>query len=272
MQVRGQVCWVSGAAQGIGLELCKLLAGAGGDVVMVDLCDEARGQAAAREVQAMGGGRAAFVRADVSRGDELRAALERPQALFGGPATIVCGNAGIVVKDDDARAETMLLVNSVAVISGTTIAAELIKQAGKKGVIVNTASLAGLTPVVNTPAYAASKWAVVGHTLSLGFLRKTHGVRVNCICPALVSTPAVGEFFKEEFNKAGGRVKALAAQALDARKVAGTFMRIIDDDALNASAVVVMPQKVFVHNPRFEAVLGQAFSDKVPDYLAGAKL
>lgn len=237
---------------------------------MVDVADTARGEELARRLSGSGPGLAAYVRADLTKPVELYAALRRPLELFGDVATIVVGNAGIVVKDDDPRVAAMFELNATAVVQGTQWAAELIKGAGRTGVVVNTASMAGLTPVVLTPAYAATKWAVVGYTLSLKPMLKSHGVRVNCVCPALVHTPQVGEFFKHEFHKEpqGSVVRGLADKALSARHVAQVFMRVIADDSLVASAVLVTPEKVLVHDPGFSRTLAQPTNAKVPDYMS----
>jgi NAD(P)-dependent dehydrogenase (short-subunit alcohol dehydrogenase family) len=94
----------------------------------------------------------------------------------------------------------MIQLNTVAVIEGTYIACELIAQdaatKAQGAVIVNTASLAGIHPIPSTPAYTASKHAVVGFTRACGNLIDSHNTRVVALCPALVETPDVGTFFK----------------------------------------------------------------------------
>ncbi|GBG28231.1 15-hydroxyprostaglandin dehydrogenase NAD+ [Hondaea fermentalgiana] len=266
MKVQGQVCWVSGAAQGIGLELCKLLAADGGKVVLVDICDEAKGKRAAEAVKAEGGD-AAFVRADMSDVAEVRRALEQAKVLFGDVATIVSHNAGIVVKDDSAeKVSKMIAINTQAIIVGTQIAADLMIQAGKKqGAIVNTSSMAGLTPVLNTPAYAGSKWAVVGYTISSAKLAR-QGIRVNCVCPNLVDTPDVGSFFEAEFKKGGKVMQKMAEEKLDARDVARAHLSAIYDDELVASAITVVYGKTSLYKPNTLEVVGHAFSKNSQDY------
>ncbi len=262
----GAVCWVSGAAQGIGLGLCEKLVASGASVLVVDKCDSSRGTSVAKELSQKGPGKAAFFHANLTKVDELRRALEQPQIEFGAPASVVIGNAGMVCKDDDlSAAQTMFELNTTSVILGTQIATELMVASGiKSGVVINTASLAGLTPVTSTPMYAGSKWAVVGHTLSCGELYRATGVRVNCICPALVKTPAVGSFFQDEFSKpdSGKALKAMLNAMMDPSQVVDAFMHILDDDSMVAKAVVVHPAKTFVHNPRFDMTLGQLMDPK----------
>lgn len=268
MKVQGQVCWVSGAAQGIGLELCKLLAADGGKVVMVDVCDETKGQTAVKEVEkgAKNGGCAAFVRADMSEIEQVRRALEQAKIIFGEVATIVSHNAGIVAYDEDlGKVQKMLAINTNAMIIGSCIASEMILAAGKKGVIVNTASMAGIIPTMNTPAYAGSKWAVVGFTLSSENIAKK-GIRINCVCPNLVDTPAVGTFFEKDFMRGGKTFQRMAKEKLDASKVARVHLSAIYDDDLFAKCINVMYSKTAVHDPLSLKILSNTLAKDKPDY------
>lgn len=138
MKVDGCVAWVSGAAQGIGLELSKALAAQGAKVVMVDVCDESTGKSRAEEVARGAKGEASFFRADLTQVEQVKKALEEPTKRFGSPASIVCGNAGIVVNDDSPKAQAMFELNTIGVILGTQIAIDMMRQAGIKGVVVNT--------------------------------------------------------------------------------------------------------------------------------------
>ncbi|CAE7441477.1 Hpgd, partial [Symbiodinium pilosum] len=172
--------------------------------VMADLMDESRGQALAAEVCSGGPGQAVYDRVDVTDTDSLhRSLVRKPQESFKSCATIVINNAGIVVNDDsgESKIKSMVDVNMMAVMKGTYMAAEAIRAAGKAGVVINTASMGGLLPLPETQAYAASKWAVVGFSISCRPLKKSHGVRVNCVCPAMTQTPAVGTFFATKFKE-----------------------------------------------------------------------
>mmetsp|Transcript_15441 Transcript_15441/g.27442 ORF Transcript_15441/g.27442 Transcript_15441/m.27442 type:complete len:272 (+) Transcript_15441:2031-2846(+) len=271
MKIEGEVCWVSGAAQGIGHHVCSMLVERGGKVVMVDICDEARGEKIAADLSAAGPGKAAFVRADLTDLKALEEALKKPKEIFGQVASIVCGNAGLAVEDDDPRLVAMLQLNAVTVIVGTKIAADLMKEANVPGVVINTASMAGLTPTELTPAYAGSKFAVAGHTMSSRLLKKSHNVRVNCICPTLVTTPTMGKFFHDQFKSQKGIFAKVADNMLVTQRVADAFIYAIEDDNLVATAIGILPEKTFLHNPKFGGVLKQERDPKVPHY-TGAKL
>ena len=80
-------------------------------------------------------------------------------------------------------------IDLTAVILGTRLAIASFQQNGKSGVIINTASQAGLFPQPYQPVYAASKGGVVHFTRSLRHLAKTDKIFVNAICPGFVQTP-----------------------------------------------------------------------------------
>mmetsp|Transcript_28784 Transcript_28784/g.53975 ORF Transcript_28784/g.53975 Transcript_28784/m.53975 type:complete len:165 (+) Transcript_28784:35-529(+) len=156
----------------------------------------------------------------------------------------------------------MLGVNLTAVILGTHYAAEAVKAAGKKGVIVNTASMGGLLPLPETPSYSASKWGVVGFTVACRPLKKSHGVRVNCICPAMTQTPAVGSFFEGKFRSQDEN-HVLLKHTLHPAEVADAVIAVIEDEKLNAQAAAVMPHMSYLHNFDFTAVTTQSMREGV---------
>lgn len=238
---------------------------------MVDIADQQKGEDLAKDLSNQGPGKAAFVHADLTDMLQVKTSLNKAKDLFGSVATIVCNNAGISIHDSDPRLKTMLDLNVSSVIFGTQIAADLLLAAKKKGCIVNTASLAGILPIPDTPAYAASKWAVLGYTLSCRKMLKTHGARVNCVCPALVDTKGVGEFFKGVFSETKmGR--ALIGQALQPRHVAEAILGIIQNDKLHTKAVVVAANKTYIHKWNFRAHATQSFDAKVPAFVERSKL
>jgi len=270
MKVEGKVAWVSGAAQGIGLAVCESLVGSGARVMMVDVCDAAKGEEALRRVAAAGKGEAAFMKGDMTMIGDMKRTLLAAKTRFGEFPSVVIHNAGIVVADKDPRVQRMMDLNATGVVLGTILTADLMKEHGVKGVIINTASMAGLGPVIATPAYAASKWAVVGMTVSCAGLVESHGVRVNCVCPNLVQTPAVGEFFKGVFMKGGEFMQRMAKAPLKPGHISQAMMKIIDDDDLVGQAVCVMPGKTFINDFKVAERFGSFLSEK--DYVKQSRL
>jgi 15-hydroxyprostaglandin dehydrogenase (NAD) len=124
-----------------------------------------------------GEGRCHFVRCDVTDKEQLRAAFVKAKELDG-RVDILVNNAGIL---DESRVSEMVDVNVKGVIFGSELALEFMskEKGGVGGVVVSTASAAGLFSAAFIPAYSATKHAVVGWTGSMGsdVHFKRHGVR-----------------------------------------------------------------------------------------------
>ena len=185
--LRDKVALVTGGAGGLGSATCRALAEAGAVVVVADL-DEDRGPKLARHL----GGH--FVAVDVSDLDANRAMVKRARELAGG-LDLAFLNAGVTtgcgIGDDFdlAKYRRAMGVNLDGVVFGTHAVLDALREQGRGGAIVATASLAGLTGVPLDPLYAANKHAVVGLVRSLGPGLAPDGIRVNAVCPGWVDTP-----------------------------------------------------------------------------------
>ena len=184
-----QVAVVTGGASGIGRSLTAALAVAGARVVVADL-DAARAEAVAAEI-----GRGARSEAvDVTDAVAVQRTIDDTVAREG-RIDLLFNNAGIAVFAD-ARDTTLadwnrqIDVNLRGVVHGVVAAYPIMLRQGF-GHIVNTASAAGLLPSPATIAYAATKHAVVGLSLTLRAEARSHGVRVSVVCPGLIATPIV---------------------------------------------------------------------------------
>ena len=146
---KDRVTFVSGGASGIGRGLCEELGRRGAAVIVADLDHPGAAAVAAGIEQA--GGRAEAIRLDVADQDALRAALVAVQNRHG-RLDFVFNNAGIATFGE-ARDQALpawrkvLEVDLWAVITGSLAAYELMREQGH-GHIVNTASLAGLSPAL----------------------------------------------------------------------------------------------------------------------------
>lgn len=186
----GTVAVVTGAGSGIGLALADAFAASGCDVVLADVQDDALA-AAAEQVGRHGGG-VLTVRTDVSKQDEVDALAAATIERFGA-VHVVCNNAGVGGGGDPwfgpiTGWEWTMGVNFWGVVYGVRAFLPHLVAAGR-GHVLNTASILGLMPAIS-PAYDASKHAVVALTEDLYHTLRTAGlpIGVSCLCPGWVRT------------------------------------------------------------------------------------
>jgi NAD(P)-dependent dehydrogenase (short-subunit alcohol dehydrogenase family) len=184
-----QVAIVTGGASGIGRSIAMALTRAGAKVVIADV-DATRAETVAAELGSSARAEALNVTDSVAVQRVVEDTVAREGRL-----DLLFNNAGIAVFAD-ARDTSLadwnrqIDVNLRGVVHGVVAAYPIMLQQGH-GHIVNTASAAGLIPSPATIAYAATKHAVVGLSLTLRAEARAHGVRVSVICPGLIQTPIV---------------------------------------------------------------------------------
>src|SRR5215813_11363817 len=200
MELNGTGAIVSGGASGLGEGTARELAAAGCRVVVADLNEE-RGKAVA---DAIGG---LFVGTDVSDEESVQAAVDAA-ASAGPPLRVVVNCAGIgfaartVARDgtphDLGAYRKVIDINLIGTFNLMRIGAAAIARTepadadGQRGVVVNTASIAGLEGQTGQIAYSASKGGIIGMTVPAARDLAAIGVRVNTICPGIIATPIYG--------------------------------------------------------------------------------
>jgi NAD(P)-dependent dehydrogenase (short-subunit alcohol dehydrogenase family) len=187
-----KVALVTGAGAGIGRAAALRLAREGVAVVIADV-DEEAGSNTVRETRSEGG-QAAFIVADVASEADVSNMVAFAEAEFGGLDVLV-NNAGGVTEPYFPESEPehwgrAIDLNLRGVMLGIHFGVRAMKKRGG-GAIVNISSLGGIGfQPYDKPEYGAAKAGVVRLTASLATLKEQMGVRVNCICPGFVDTPA----------------------------------------------------------------------------------
>jgi NAD(P)-dependent dehydrogenase (short-subunit alcohol dehydrogenase family) len=192
----GKAALVTGGGSGLGRASAIALARAGAAVTVADV-NEDGGKETAALVYEEAGGDAEFVRADVTRPDDVAAMVDQAVARWG-HLDCALNNAGMTGAsaptadyelDDWNRA---LALNLTGVF--LCLKYELPAMLERGGSIVNMASGAGLVGFPGLPAYVASKHGVVGLTRAAALEYASHGVRINAICPGSTRTPMLEGF------------------------------------------------------------------------------
>jgi len=188
----GKVALVTGAASGIGLATCRRFAAEKMRVVLVDL-DEAKLAAAARVVDAAGAVAVDARKCDVSREDQVAAAIDDAIAKLGAVDVIV-NNAGLMVFRPLAEQtlDDWLKVLSVDLLGAFFFTKQAFRKM-KGGAIVNVSSIHAVETTPLVASYAAAKAALVSLTRSAALEGKALGIRVNAVLPGAVDTPMLWE-------------------------------------------------------------------------------
>lgn len=241
MDIQNKVAVITGGGSGIGRATAQRLAKEGASVVVADL-DEKMGEESVRLIES-GGGRAVFVRADVTKEQDARRMLETAVSRFG-RLDILHNNAGIAVGPPGFPAaeveqwRRVLEVDLYATILACHLAAPIMTRLGG-GAIINTASMAGLYPHPLDPIYGAAKAAVVNFTYSLAPWAAERRIRVNCVCPGITDTPMVRRGI--EAATAAGQPSWMPAKIIAPEEIADAVVMLIRDDTLFGRVLEVRP-------------------------------
>jgi len=247
--VEGMAAIVTGGASGLGEATARALAGAGARVSVFDMNAD-RGRKVAADISGL------FVETDVTSDDSVIAGLEKARSAHGQERVLVnCAGiaigektAGIDKKTGEARFHALAsfqktiavnlvgTFNMISKCAAGMIASEPVTDDGGRGVIINTASIAGTDGQIGQVAYAASKGGVIGMTLPVARDLMRDGVRCCTIMPGLFNTPMVAGL-PDEVRAALAANVPFPARLGEPSEYAKLALAIIDNDMLNGECI-----------------------------------
>ena len=244
MRLENKVALITGAGNGIGLEAALLFSGEGASIVVVDVNDAA-GKETVKQIEAKGG-KAVYLHADVSKGDDCRKMIEAVERNFG-KLDVLFNNAGIMLGPDDDAVNTdesiweqTMAVNLKGVFLGCKYGIPALRRAGG-GAIINTASfvafLGAATPQL---AYTASKGGVLAMTRELAVIHAREKIRVNALCPGPLRTELLMKFLNTEEKKKRRLVHIPMGRFGEAKEIAKAALFLASDDASYVTGAALM--------------------------------
>ena len=244
MRLDGKVSIITGGGSGMGRVAAELFAKEGASVVVADF-SEAAGEAAVAAVVAAGG-KASFVKVDVSSEDDARAMVQHAVAMYGRVDTLY-NNAGIMPEADHSVIDTdvptwdkVMAVNVRGVFLGCKYAIPQMLERGS-GSIINVASFVAILGCsVPQDAYTASKGAVLALTRSTAVQFAGRGVRSNAISPGPIETPLMTEWLLKD---------EAAKQLRLARNPTGRFGR--PEEIVNAAIYLASDESRWTNGANF---------------------
>ena len=214
VRIEGSGAFVAGGASGLGEATARALHARGAEVLISDV-NEGKGSALAAEL----GDRAAFVPADVTKADDVQAAVQAAATLSGGlRISICCASVGWAEKVAGKHGphqleffEKVIAINLIGTFNVLRFAAATMQDeepddAGERGVCISTASIAAYDGQIGQIAYAASKGGVASMTLPAARDMARAGIRVCTIAPGLFDTPLLGALPQEARDALGAQV------------------------------------------------------------------
>jgi NAD(P)-dependent dehydrogenase (short-subunit alcohol dehydrogenase family) len=241
----GKVALITGAGNGMGRCAAELFAREGARIVVADN-DSELGAGAVSAIEAAGG-EAAFVKVDVSRGDDVEAMVRFSMERFGA-LHVLYNNAGIFPADDGGATETpestwnaVMEINLKGVWLGCRAGIPAMIASGG-GSIVNVASFVALMGAATAQiAYTASKGGVLSMTREIAVEYARQGIRANSLCPGPIATPMLEELMSDPARRQRRMVHIPMGRLGKAHELANAALFLASDESsfMTGSQLVV---------------------------------
>jgi NAD(P)-dependent dehydrogenase (short-subunit alcohol dehydrogenase family) len=242
MNPNGHAALVTGGSSGLGAATAERLAAAGAKVAILDVNMDA-----AKAVAGKIGGLA--IKCDVSSAEATEAAIKEAHAQNGAARIVInCAGIGeakrIVGREGPmplAEFERTIRINLIGTFNTMRLAAADMQSlapldAGERGIIIMTASVAAFEGQVGQAAYAASKGGVVAMTLPLARELARHGIRVCAIAPGIMATPMM-EAMPAEVQASLAAAVPFPPRLGRPEEFAGLVRHVIENRYLNGEVI-----------------------------------
>ena len=252
MSLSGKTAVVTGSNSGIGLGVAQQLAARGAKVVINSFTDDDADHELAAKIAKENGTEAAYIQADMSKGEDCRALIEKAAEKFGS-VDILVNNAGIqhvapIEEFPTAKWDAIIAINMSSTFHTTAAALPIMRKAGW-GRVVNIASAHGLTASPYKGAYVAAKHGVVGFTKVTALETAREPITCNAICPGYVLTPLVEAQIPDTMKQYGmERDEVIEKVILDRQpskdfatveQLGGTVAFLCSDDAAQITGTTI---------------------------------
>jgi NAD(P)-dependent dehydrogenase (short-subunit alcohol dehydrogenase family) len=244
MKIQGSTFLVTGGSSGLGAATARRLAAARANVVVADLNSEA-GEALAADL----GANAKFVLTNVASEGDVQTAVSTAVESFGGLNGVVnCAGIAIASKvigrdgpHDLAAFSKVIQVNLIGTFNVIRLAAAVMaaaepNEAGERGVIINTASVAAFDGQMGQAAYSASKGGIVSMTLPIARDLARSGIRVMTIAPGIFETPMLAGLPEKARISLGEQVP-FPSRLGRPEEYAALAQHIIENEMLNGEVI-----------------------------------
>jgi NAD(P)-dependent dehydrogenase (short-subunit alcohol dehydrogenase family) len=211
----GKVAIVTGSSSGIGRAIATAFAREGASVVCADIRRSARENGYEDDIErdtdaviADLGAKVEYCECDVTKADQVQAAIDHAVSAFG-RVDVMVNNAGVdlgpntIVEETEEQWDLTMAINAKGVFLGCKAAiTQMMKQPepqgrGSRGKVINVASMAGLVALWDGPAYCASKGAVINLTRQVAVDFAAHRINVTALCPGPTESGLSRQFLED---------------------------------------------------------------------------